>query len=154
MPCLIPVLQVTPIVRRSISFSAAMVASWSIVAYIFLTPLGEAAACGLRLCPAGEARDGEGEAKSMGVVRAARLGRPRRARARRNWPNLSSNPVLSIMLPERKGGCPWCSPRLQLPPLTGPGPGPPDPLWQLARTSDVDGTGWSVRLIHGGPRII
>ena len=46
----------------------------------------------------------------MGVVRAARLGRPRRARARRNWPNLSSNPVLSIMLRERKGGCPWCSP--------------------------------------------
>ena len=46
----------------------------------------------------------------MGVVRAARLGRPRRARARRNWPNLSGNPVLSIMLRERKGGCPWCSP--------------------------------------------
>ena len=46
----------------------------------------------------------------MGVVRAARLGRPRRARARRDWPNLSSNPVLSIMLRERKGGCPWCSP--------------------------------------------
>ena len=25
----------------------------------------------------------------MGVVRAARLGRPRRARARRDWPNLA-----------------------------------------------------------------
>src|SRR3546814_7177251 len=50
------------------------------------------------------ARDGEGEAKSMGVVRAARLGRPRRAGARRNWPNLACNPVLSIMLRERKGG--------------------------------------------------
>ena len=46
----------------------------------------------------------------MGVVRAARLGRPRREGARRNWPNLACNPVLSIMLRERKGGCPWCSP--------------------------------------------
>src|SRR3546814_5928727 len=46
----------------------------------------------------------------MGGVRAARLGRPRRAWARRNRPNLSSNPVLSIMLRVRKGGCPWCSP--------------------------------------------
>ena len=65
----------------------------------------------------------------MGVVRAARLGRPRRARARRNWPNLACNPVLSIMLRERKGGCPWRSPRWQLPPLTGRGPGPLDPMW-------------------------
>jgi hypothetical protein len=31
------------------SFSAATVAIWSVVASIFLTPLGEAAACGLRL---------------------------------------------------------------------------------------------------------
>src|SRR3546814_8539708 len=49
MPCVITVRQVTPIVRRAMSFSAATVAIWSVVASIFLTPLGEAAACGLRL---------------------------------------------------------------------------------------------------------
>ncbi|UZW58150.1 hypothetical protein NUH86_23895 (plasmid) [Sphingobium sp. JS3065] len=37
------------LVRRAMSFSAATVAIWSVVASIFLTPLGEAAACGLRL---------------------------------------------------------------------------------------------------------
>src|SRR3546814_5498151 len=63
MPCVITVRQVTPIVRRAMSFSAAMVAIWSVVASIFLTPLGEAAACGLRLLPAGEARDGVGDRK-------------------------------------------------------------------------------------------
>src|SRR3546814_11274733 len=45
----------------------------------------------------------------MGVVRRHGEGGSG-ARARRNWPNLACNPVLSIMLRERKGGCPWCSP--------------------------------------------
>src|SRR3546814_18489630 len=60
MPCVITVRQVTPIVRRAMSFSAAMVALWSVVASIFLPPLGEAAACGLRTRPAGDAGAGEG----------------------------------------------------------------------------------------------
>src|SRR3546814_19668899 len=69
MTCVITVRQVTPIVHRAMSFSSAMLAIWSVVGSIFLTPLGEAAACGLPLCCAGEARDGEGEATSMEVVR-------------------------------------------------------------------------------------
>src|SRR3546814_3294757 len=91
MPCVITVQQVPPIVRRAMSCSAALVAIWSVGASIFLTPLGEAAACGLRLWPAGEARDVEGDANSVRVVRAARLGRPRRARDRRPWQNLYRN---------------------------------------------------------------
>src|SRR3546814_19006449 len=63
MPCVITVRQVTPIVRRAMSFSAAMAAIWSVVASLFLTPLGESAACGLRPCPHGEARGVGGEAK-------------------------------------------------------------------------------------------
>ena len=45
----------------------------------------------------------------MGVVRAARLERPQRGYALAR-PILACNPVLSIFLRERKGGCPWCSP--------------------------------------------
>src|SRR3546814_19397673 len=61
MPCVITVRQVTPIVRRAMSFSAAMVAICSVVASIFLPPFGEADSYGLRPLPAGDAPAGGGE---------------------------------------------------------------------------------------------
>jgi hypothetical protein len=59
----------------------------------------------------------------MGVVRAARLGRPRRARARRNWPNLSGNRSCRLCFGNERAGA-LGVPRWQLPPLTERGPGP------------------------------
>jgi hypothetical protein len=74
----------------------------------------------------------------MGVVRAARLGRPRRAHHSHRF--CSTAPELAELVGQpgpvdyasgTKGRVPLVFPRWQLPPLTERGPGPLDPMWQL-----------------------
>ena len=64
----------------------------------------------------------------MGVVRAARLGRLRRSRAP-ELAELGVQPGPVDYASGTKGRVPLVFPRWQLPPLTGRGPGPLDPMW-------------------------
>lgn len=64
----------------------------------------------MRLCPSGEERDGEGGAKSMAWRGQAALARSTPCKGRR-VPRLADHTGLSILLRERKGSSPWCSPK-------------------------------------------